>query len=90
MQYFRGADTISTMHYAVFSGDGYYLYYALAVFSGDGYYFYYALCSIFGGWILFLLCTMQYIRREDNFYAMHYEVVSGIGIRYRCIVNKKY
>ena len=55
-QYFRGVDTIHTMHYVVFSRSGYYLYYAL--------------CSIFGEWILFILCTTQYLRGVDTFCTM--------------------
>ena len=64
-------DTIYTMHYAVFSGGGYYSYYALRSIFGGGYYLYYTLCSILGdeyylyyalrsifwGWILFILGT---------------------------------
>ena len=38
---FRGVDTIYTMHYAVYSGGEYNIYYALR--------------SIFRGWILFIL-----------------------------------
>ena len=34
-QFFRGADTIYTMQYVVFSGGGYYLYYALRRIFGE-------------------------------------------------------
>ena len=54
---------------------------------------YYALRSIFGGWILFILCntqysrwsifdilrTAQYFRRVDIIYTTHYTVFSGVG-----------
>ena len=70
-QYFRVVDTFYTMHYAVFSRGGCYLYHTLrsifqgpdaiytmsiALLSGGGYYLYYALRSILGWWILFILC----------------------------------
>ena len=42
-------DTAYTRHYVVFSGGGYYLYYALR--------------STFGGWIQFISCTTQYFRK---------------------------
>ena len=93
MQYFRGMDIIYTKHFAVFSGDGCYVYYALRSIFGGGYYFYYAIHSIFGGWILFILCTSQYFRGcilfklcntqyfrgMDTIYTMHYAVFSGDG-----------
>ena len=59
---FSTVDIIYTMHYTVFSEGGYYLYYALQ--------------SIFGGWILFILCTKQYSREVDTIYTMHYGVFS--------------
>ena len=46
LQYFQRVNIVCTMHYAVFSGGGYYLYYAL--------------CSIFRGRILFVLFITQY------------------------------
>ena len=58
-------DTICTMHYAVFSGGGYYMSYALR--------------SIFRGWILFVQCTKQYFRGKDTVNTMHYAVFSGGG-----------
>ena len=56
-------DIIYTIYYEVFSGGGYYLYHALD--------------SIFGGWILFILCSTQYIRVVDTIYTMHHAVFSG-------------
>ena len=78
-QYFRGVDTICTMHYAVFSGVDTICTMHYVVFSGGGYYLYYALRSIFGGWILFILCTTQYFRGVNTIYTMHYAVFSGGG-----------
>ena len=82
LHYCRGVDIIYTMHYAVFSGGGYYLYYALRSIFGWWIYIYHALRSIFGGWILFIgmlfiLCILQYFRRADAIYIMHYVVFSG-------------
>ena len=62
-QYFQGVDTICTIHYAVFSGGGYYLYYALR--------------SIFKGRIQFLLSITQYFQGVDTTITMHYAVFSG-------------
>ena len=58
-------DSAYIMHYVVFSGGGYYLYYALP--------------SIFGGWILYILCITQYIREADTIYTMYYVEFSGGG-----------
>ena len=51
------------MHYGVFLGGGYSLYYALR--------------SIFGGRILFILCITQYFREVDTIFTMQYAVFSG-------------
>ena len=40
---FWAVDTILTMHYVIFSGGGYYSYYALS--------------SIFREWVIFIVCT---------------------------------
>ena len=53
------------MHYAGFSGGGYYLYYALRI--------------LFRGWILFVLCTTQYFQGVDTICTMHYAVFSVGG-----------
>ena len=58
-------DTICTIHYAVFSGGGYYLYYALR--------------GIFRGWIQFVQCTLQCFQGVDTICTMHYAVFSGGG-----------
>ena len=68
-----------TMHYAVFSGDGYYLYNSPRNIFGGGYYLYFALRSIFGGWILSILCATQCFRGVDTIYTIHYVVFSGDG-----------
>ena len=57
-QYFRGVDTIYTMHHVVFSGGGYGVYYALR--------------SIFGGWILSITpWTIRYVIRYFSFSILH-------------------
>ena len=73
-QYIWGADTIYTMHYAVFCGVHtiYAVYYA--VFLGVPYYLYYALRSIFAVWILLILYTTPCFWGADNIYTMHYAV----------------
>ena len=74
-QYFRRVDTIYATHYPVLRGLGTIdaMYYAVylggdtldtmhhAVSSEGGYYLCYALPSIFGGWLILILCTTQYI-----------------------------
>ena len=68
IDYYKGyavlalVDTCYTKDYEVFMlmGTAYSMYYV--VFSGGDYYLYYALRGIFGGWILFILCTTQYFR----------------------------
>ena len=90
--YFRGANTMYTIHYVVYSGDEYYLYYALRSIFGAKYYLSFILRSMyFGGWILllfalrrilgrrllFILCTTQYFRAANTMYTMHYAVFSG-------------
>ena len=77
--YFWVVDFIFTMHYAVFSGGGCDLYYALRSFSGSRCYIYYALRSNFGGRMLFILCTTQYSRLVVTIYTMHYVVFLGGG-----------
>ena len=65
------------MHYAVFSGGRYYLYFALrSIFGG---WILFVLCTTknFRGWILFVKCTTQYFRGVDTICNMHYAVFSG-------------
>ena len=50
-----------------------------AVCSRGGYYLYYALRTDFGEWMLFILCITQYVRGVDTIYTMHYAVFSGGG-----------
>lgn len=50
-------DTIYTIHHAVFLFGGYFCTMLGAVFSGNGYFLYCALRSIYGGRILFIVCT---------------------------------
>ena len=64
----------SSMHNAVLTGSGDYLYYAYVVFGGGGY----ALQSIFGEWRLFILCTTQYFRGVDyNLYYVLRSIFEG-------------
>ena len=45
----------------------------------------------FGGWVLFILHTTQYLRGVDTIYTMHYVVFSGVDTKgYWCILSKKY
>ena len=59
-EHFLMVNTFYTMHYTIFSGVGYYLYYVLrSILAGENY-LSYLQQSIFGGWIIFILCTTQY------------------------------
>ena len=61
-------DTVYAKHTPCFRGVD-------TIYSGGRYCVYYALRSIFGGWILFMLCTTQYFRGMDTIYTMYYDVV---------------
>ena len=63
---FQGVDTNCTMHYAVFPGAGYYLFYALR-------------SSIFRGWIVFVLCITQYFQGVDTICTVNFAVFLGGG-----------
>ena len=69
-QYFWVVDTIYTMHYVVFLGGGFYIYYALR--------------SIFGGRMLYILCTTHHFRVVDTRYTIQYAVFldGGFYINY--------
>jgi len=58
------------------------------VFSRSGYHLYYALCSIFGEWILFILCTTQYFRGVHRIYTIPTQYFRGVDTIYtiNCIV----
>ena len=70
-QYFRGVDTIYTVQYAVFSGSGYYLYYAIRSIFEGGYYLYHAIRSI--------LYITQCFRGVDTIYTVKYAEFSDAG-----------
>ena len=66
MQYFRGADTLYIMEYAVFYFRG------VDTLNIMEY-------AVFSGWILFIRCITRYFRGVDTLYTMDYEVFSGDG-----------
>ena len=75
-QYFLRADTVCTIHYAVFSGDGYYLYYSLRSIFWCWIQFVLLTTQYFRGGILFVLFTTQNFRGVDTIYTVHYDIFS--------------